>query len=367
MNSLATVISGRNNNYNLVRFLAAVAVIFSHSFILAHGPVGGADPLGAYLGYPISALAVNIFFIISGLLITRSLVERQDLVRFTVSRILRIFPGLFVALLFCVFVVGAVATDLSLGEYLESPAIYYFITNNIWLFDNIIQYGLPGVFQLNPYPGAVNGSLWTLPWELYAYFSVFFTFIVFKRKYRLAIVVVFIALYTVFVANIAGYQWVNDISFTYIKLLVMFFTGAAFYLFKERVYLNKLGMLVILGVYLYISKGEIGQALSPFMVAYILFSFVYLFGGRITSFNKVGDLSYGTYIYAFPVQQLLMASFALSALPLFAISTLITALLAAFSWRYVEKPSLNLIDNFTNKVRKIEYFVISRLGFTSSK
>lgn len=224
MNLLKDHLEEKNNNFNLIRMLASIAVIFSHSFILANGPLDGADPLVQYLGYPISGLAVNIFFITSGLLVTKSLIERKSFTFFIVARTLRIFPALIVAVLFSALAVGLMATELRPIDYLLHPDTFNFIRRNIWLFDNIIQYTLPGVFSDTPYKNAVNGSLWTLPWEIYSYFSIFVLFFIFRMYYKMVFVmtsIVFFLLYANGFYKFFDFELLNPV---YLKLLIMFYT-----------------------------------------------------------------------------------------------------------------------------------------------
>ncbi|MBC7003771.1 acyltransferase, partial [Photobacterium sp. BZF1] len=169
MNTLEFNLQSKDNNFNLIRALAALAVIFSHSFILAEGSVTKGDPISSFFGTVISGLAVDIFFLLSGILVTKSLIDRNSIKVFTISRVFRIFPALLASILFCILIVGPLSTNLGLVEYLFHPETKSFLINNMFLFDRIIQFSLPGVFQDLPYPVAVNGSLWSLPWEVLMY------------------------------------------------------------------------------------------------------------------------------------------------------------------------------------------------------
>lgn len=164
-----------SNNFTLLRLLAAFSVLYGHSYALSMGLHGGEDPVSLrliyYWGESLPSLAVDLFFVASGFLVTASYCQRNDLYAFTEARLLRIFPGLIVAVLFCVLVVGPISTTLSLSDYFSSPSIFSYIKHNISLL-NGIQFDLPSVFTSNPYPGSVNGSLWTLPIEFWMYIVV---------------------------------------------------------------------------------------------------------------------------------------------------------------------------------------------------
>ena len=141
--ALSSVIDNKNNNFNLIRMLAALAVIVSHSYALALGS-RQLEPIKNLLGVSLGSIAVDIFFITSGLLVTRSLLVRTDLKFFITSRILRIFPALLVSVLFCV-VLGAYLSSFSLQNYLQDAELLHFIIYNSSIIITDYQ-ELPGVF-----------------------------------------------------------------------------------------------------------------------------------------------------------------------------------------------------------------------------
>lgn len=150
-------------------------MLYGHSYALSMGVNGSEDPVSlrliAYWGESLPSLAVDLFFVASGFLVTASYCQRNDFYAFTEARLLRIFPGLIVAVLLCVFVVGPISTTASLSDYFASPSTFSYFKHNVFLL-NGIQFDLPSVFTSNPYPGSVNGSLWTLPIEFWMYVFV---------------------------------------------------------------------------------------------------------------------------------------------------------------------------------------------------
>ena len=171
MASMATKLSdlthGHKNNFTLIRFIAATLVLFSHSFTLAGEKF---YPFAKIFGMSLGVLGLDIFFFVSGFLVTASLLIRKEIFAFAWARFLRIYPALFVAVIFSVSV-GAYFTSLPLNTFLNSNLVSNFFIKNITLLDGI-GFRLPGVFADNP-RHAVNGSLWTLPWELKMYFVLF--------------------------------------------------------------------------------------------------------------------------------------------------------------------------------------------------
>src|SRR5271165_6680248 len=149
----------RQNGFDLLRIIAATMVIYGHAF-----PLSGSVAPGI-LGNGAQSIGVKIFFIISGFLVTRSWLADPNLLRFAQRRAARIAPGLIVAVLFGTFVVGPLFTKISLAEYITSGTTWRYLANCV-LYP---VYSLPGVFQGNPFPNAVNGSLWSLPVEVLMY------------------------------------------------------------------------------------------------------------------------------------------------------------------------------------------------------
>ena len=157
----------RDNNMDLIRFLAASAVIYAHAFNLQNLR----DPLESVTGRSTGSLAVAIFFSLSGFLIAKSITTRESLMEFLIARALRILPALLVVNFLVVIVAGLVWTNLGTGDFFANPESWsYFFWNSSLLK---CQFQLPGVFEQNPYGPAVNGSLWTLPVEARMYGLVF--------------------------------------------------------------------------------------------------------------------------------------------------------------------------------------------------
>lgn len=138
---------GRDNNFNLIRFIASLSVLITHSFALALG-TPGAEPFRKSLGMTIGEISVDVFFITSGFLVTASLLYRKNTIEFIWARFLRIFPALLVMLLLTVLVVGPVFTTLPLSNYLTHKDTFRYFAKCLTLFFGV-EYTLPGVFNQN--------------------------------------------------------------------------------------------------------------------------------------------------------------------------------------------------------------------------
>src|SRR5215472_15139016 len=167
-----TALPPRQNNFDALRLVAAVSVIFSHSFLISEGTQNNEWLMLLTGNQSILGLTgVFVFFAISGFLVTQSFEQTANPMHFLAKRALRIFPGLFVATLLSAFVLGPLVTTLPLNAYLSRPEPYEYVVGNTLLDQNVHQ--LPEVsFVQNPVGQEINGSLWTLRLEFTMYLMV---------------------------------------------------------------------------------------------------------------------------------------------------------------------------------------------------
>jgi peptidoglycan/LPS O-acetylase OafA/YrhL len=92
---LEAFVKGRDNNFNVLRMVAAFSILIFHSFSLPYQEAQ--KVFGFHIG-DIDDFFVHIFFVTSGFLVTASLLHRQSLADFLWARALRIFPALFLCL-----------------------------------------------------------------------------------------------------------------------------------------------------------------------------------------------------------------------------------------------------------------------------
>lgn len=343
MKRLADLAHGRNNNYHLLRLLAAAAVLYSHSFPLGSGDKAS-EPLRAHFGCTPGSIAVDLFFVISGLLVTISLVRRNSAGDFVRARFFRIWPGLATALLLSVFVLGPLFTTLPTAAYFESHVTWRYLLQNLFLLKDVV-YALPGVFTSNHFPGAVNGSLWTLPKEVYCYLFLLAGWLMLQAIGRLnwlkwGVTVAWGVLLALHVRALMH----GTLEESPFRLDFMFCTGAALYLYRDAIVLSWIGLLAALAVVVAcVGHGPFFGIAYSLALPYAMLCLAYLPHGAILAFNRLGDYSYGTYIYAFPVQQAVMAVRPeLATVPLFLVSLVVTLALAVVSWHFIEKPALAL-------------------------
>lgn len=341
---LASYADGYDNNFNLMRLIAAALVILGHSYILT-AQHGQKEPLQQLIGIDSGAFAVDVFFVISGFLVSKSYLKSRRVLSYLSARVLRIFPGLLVAVMFNVFVVGAIFTDLPLLAYLRRPEPWkHLLTNSTLIFRLVqLEYGLPGVFAGNPVSGTVNGSLWTLPYEVWLYIALLAAGLMGAFKSRRVINSLFAGL---IVANLVIALGLAQNPFV---MLANFLRFSTFFGWGIFFYINR-GCIPVSGI---IAAGLVALAafgwrtpalqtfLFPLALTYTIFWLAYIPKGAIRKYNRLGDYSYGLYIYAFPIQQSLIALMP-DAKPLLvlALALPITLGIAALSWHFVEQPAL---------------------------
>jgi peptidoglycan/LPS O-acetylase OafA/YrhL len=348
---------GRENNYNLIRIIAALAVLITHSYALSIG-TGEAEPFRKSLGMTMGSIAVDIFFITSGFLVTASILSRQSAIEFMWARILRILPALTVMLILTVFVLGIFFTSLNPLAYLADVSIYIYLAKGISLLFNV-SYNLPGVFEGNPYKYVVNGSLWSLPYEIKMYLMLVVVWISLKivKGMRLKLFELSMVLAALSSGIFVLVHHSGEGHFS--RLFFMFFSGASFYVLQKSITLSHIAFWVSLITLLIAANlnEKTFFIVYTLTITYILFYIAYIPAGFIRQYNQLGDYSYGVYIYAFPVQQSIAALIpGVSVLVMILISAIITLILSIFSWHLIEKPALKHKNLYIGHTRKIVNF-----------
>lgn len=350
--TIDNVCHGRDNNFDAIRFVAAAAVILSHAYPLSLG-TDRSEPLAVITRGQITLgwVAVAVFFVVSGFLITLSYERSQSLPRFVRARALRILPGLAAVTFVTVFAIGPVTTTLSLPAYLSDSRTYSFLLSAVPLSINRV---LPGVFTRNAFPNVVNGSLWTLEAETLCYAAVAILGFVkgLRPPVALALLVGLMLMPYAHLPDRVGlaWRWESDL-----ELARFFAAGMCLYLFRRWIPLNgRLAVAALLGAVLLALSA---RGLIPGLLIFGSYLVVWLaFNKRIdlSGFaQKKGDLSYGMYIYAFPIQQSVMLVGGASVSPLinFLVSFALVVPCAFASWHLVEQPALRLKNSHHMAVR----------------
>lgn len=332
--------NGLHNNFHALRLLAALLVIYGHAYAI--GSYAGADIYLTYVGNKfIGGVSVDVFFVVSGFLVAGSF-ERSSLRSFIAARFLRIYPALVVCMLVTVLILGPLETSCAAAGYWSSDTWRYFWRNATLAGT---EYFLPGVFEAAR-DKAVNGSLWSLPLEVRLYVAVFLLGIsglLVRRVYAVLAVSTLTVLY--FAApSLAVYaqygNWFHSSGF--------FAAGTFCWLFRHEIRLNAIGVLVMV-IFLGALHGT-----PKFYIAYycglVYLVFYVALALPAPQLIRQIDLSYGVYLYGWPVQQLLVRHWPEAGVRSHVLIAMGGALgLAFLSWTFVEKPALNLKKRFFRK------------------
>ncbi len=346
------------NNFDFLRLLFAALVVVHHCY-----PISGIseqDPLfyfsNSTLSY--SYIGVRGFFIISGYLIFQSLMRSDGIVDYLIKRLLRIYPALIVVLLFTI-IACAFVYDGTFKDYIKNNSVWTYLPINCTLIK--LQHTINGVFELNPLKNAINGSLWTIGYEFSMY--IFIIPLIFLKKYsqKIHVLVLTIILIILFITRIGIENKTNNLHFGLISLemwchfALLFMAGAFLSVIRIELYRFK-GFILFISACLFLSF----MRLEYFeLYQYILFPPIVIISGVLTVKGissigeKFGDVSYGTYIYSFFLQQLLVYYFNLNVMELLFISLPLSMFFGWLSWHLIEKHALSFKKEIYLKVKNI--------------
>ena len=331
------------NNFDFVRLAAALFVLVSHQHALMGLPepsIRGVQSLGG--------LGVMVFFVISGFLVAQSWNADPHLGRFAARRLLRVWPGLAVVILLSVALLGPAVSTLALSDYFAHPWTREYLKN----LHFTTRFQLPLHFDGSTLPTSVNGSLWTIPLELKCYLLMALAAMGGLLRARWVLLAALAGTAAIYLGPApaaqgwsAAFHWQQERRFL-LEFGLYFFAGTALQAFRIQDSAARTGVAVVLVWALAAAAWAAGLQLLALWLA--LPATVVALANAATpglrAAGRFGDLSYGIYIYAFPVQQTLIWSLR-DRMPWSALLLLTLAITLAFafaSWHLVEKRALRL-------------------------
>lgn len=336
--TLADGLTRRHDNFLLLRLLAAALVIYGHGYALAEHAPGVAD-LFTRMGWKnySGTIGVDLFFIISGFLVTGSFLRRRNVIAFVWARALRLVPAYAACMVLTAFVLGAIYTQLPLAEYLHHPDTRDYVLTNMQ-FGTDLHWDLPGVFLDNPRRRTVNGSIWTLPVEvrMYVWLGVVGMLGLLWRRS--------VATITILGLMLAGWLLPTQMPLlpiaSFLHLGAMFALGVLCYVHRD--WLPASGLLVAALAATCWMLHDTALYAATFALAEAAFAFWFAYRLPLPSLDRFGDASYGLYLWGFPAQQIMAHHFP-TATPLMnaALSLPLAAALGYLSWHLIEKPTLS--------------------------
>lgn len=327
------------NSFQLIRLVLAVAVLYRHSFDLL--ATGHADvvldliPPRTHLG----RIALCFFMVVSGFLVAHSWTQSAGWRDFLWRRVLRVYPGFVVASVLSAFVAAPLGSSDPAG-YLASVDVPGFLVNTLQLN----KLSVPPSFLENPYPGPINGSLWSIKIEFECYLGLMALALVgvFRRR------ALMLGLFGLMLVAHAVQPYVPsglDRYAHHLQLGTFFMAGVVANLYRERLgrtygWLEVAALTTVATAILEVGFIELLPLTGTYLLLYLAYE------PRLLRF-RIGrrvDLSYGIYLYAWPVQQLLIQAFGgwLNPYTLSVAALVGSGVLAWLSWTVVERPFLAL-------------------------
>ncbi len=335
------MIDFRKNNFDLIRLLAAVQVVYIHG--VEH--FGLNDFSNGFLGiFP----GVPIFFVLSGFLVSASLERSSSLTSYLIKRFLRIYPALWLC-----FAVSIVSVLLFYDDFVFSAEPFL-----LWIIAQISVFQFYNPDFLRGYGiGVLNGSLWTIPIELQFYILLPILYWVFKKirwsKFILGSIFIIFVLLSLLYSLVKQDEsiWVKLFGITAFPYLYLFMIG----IFLQRNFdlikpiLGNRALIVFIAYLLinfitykvgWISSGNLLNPISSVMLALLVISFAYSFPS-LNNILKGVDISYGIYIYHMVFVNLFIV-LGYKNQKGFISLFLIIFLFSSISWFFIEKPALRL-------------------------
>jgi peptidoglycan/LPS O-acetylase OafA/YrhL len=334
--------SARQNNFNFLRLFLALLVLLSHSPELVDGNPNRELLFRMFGTVTFGQLAVDGFFLLSGYLIVQSWHLNPQIGLFLKKRMLRIYPGFIIASLISGLVVGPLGSDAA--KYFSDFWISGFVKGMALLQMPVT----PPAFVGRPHPH-VNGSMWTISLEFTCYLLVAVLGVAKVVKRRHLLLGITVGIFAMLIAQKLGTAlpflrttWHNEL----LRLSSFFFAGGCFFLYKERIKFTRrtafVAAVILFAAMFSLNAAELALAtLGAYLLFYVAFTPIRM----IAAFSNphVPDVSYGVYLYGWPIQKLLLWYFpTMSPWPHFMLATSICLFLGVVSWYTVEKPFMKL-------------------------
>lgn len=341
------ILDPKQNNFTLLRLLAASAVVISHAVFLHSGHKAD-EILSSITYFNLGDHAVNVFFVLSGLTVAGSLARSPSISEFIVARGLRIFPALGACALLLVLV-GAIVTACTPTQFFSDTRVWRYGMNTLLL--GSAATGLPGVFGENPHPSVMNASIWTLKYEVACYlllaFVGWFGFIT-KRR--------FIWLFGFSWAIAGGFLFIRfGYDATPIDQAVRFWwcfsLGVGFYVFRNQIILSAFGVAAVVALFWFTIGSPLERVVSLFATGYAVVWFAKLPIGHLRDLTNRIDLSYGIYIFGWPITQtLILVQPSINVWLLTLLSLMLAMTVAIPSWLLIERPVMRARKTITTSI-----------------
>lgn len=327
--------NGISTNVNLLRFIVAIMVIFSHSFHVASSQK---DPFSIFCNNQttLGGVAVAILFFLSGFYVTKSLYKNNNVKDFMYKRCTRLFPQLWIVVVISIVVMGPLVTKYSLREYFGNYNTYLYLLNGIL----IPIHNLPGVFEGNIADKAVNGSLWTMPVEFAAYCLLAVVLIgsrkILKDEKTQKALHIICAIIGIVVFVVLDFGIKNDFLVSVLRPVIMFLVGTLYCDFADKIKLDIRLAIAMIPIMSISCKIEMLDYMLIFCLPYVVATLAL---GTKQIKSEMFVISYEMYLLGWPIQQIVTHCFGGEMNPYlnFFITVPIDIILSVILYRCLEK------------------------------
>jgi peptidoglycan/LPS O-acetylase OafA/YrhL len=349
-------LNGKNDSISVLRLILSLLVIFSHSFSL----LAVSEPLsGASTSF--GEVAVKGFFVLSGYLLCLSAINQKPM-NYFLNRVMRVFPALAISvvLISLVFAIPAFVV----GRNSQLRDLLSFVYTNLTLVNPNRMFEVNGIFENNPIPRVLNGSLWTITWEFWSYCLLYFLIWLPRKilsriksvttRNSHSVYFVLFSLYLVIFSSLANNfeSRTNTVEYFIFELFPCVLVGAWLrMLLKLQINLTRISIVIASLIVLL----SIGMS-DAHVITIFTFCFVLVIISKIQivlppSLRGI-DPSYGVYLYGYPIQQAFIYFGITDLIILFVSSSIVSICAGLASWHYIEKRFIGIFskiqENGTN-------------------
>ncbi len=318
-NMLKDIYNPKNNSFTILSILLSLIIIYYHCYDLYFGAINKPIDIFSklFIAENTGSIVVASFFVISGFMITFSIKRSDSIFKYLKKRVVRIYPALILTLFMTVFIIAPVMASLPKEEVL-THSIYYkdYLLNNLLLTKNTV-YGILDVFANNPYPNAINGSIWTIKHQMFTYLYMIPVFLAFIKKdsnkeyykYFFFILLIFTAvsytghydeLFNSIRKNFGSIGILNEIN-QLVRLIYYFSAGVFLNIYADKISYNSRNILLSIITLILTARTSIFN-----YVALVLIPYLIIYIGCKKSSRQYIDISYYIYLIGFPVQQVII-------------------------------------------------------------
>ncbi|GLK78337.1 acyltransferase family protein [Methylopila turkensis] len=351
--TLADCLDRRSNDLAAVRIIAAAAVLWAHAWVVTTPGLKTADFMHVF-GFSLDFHGVHAFFILSGMLLARSYMTRPDALRFVVARLMRYLPGIFVSTAIAALVIGPLVTRLPLEAYFADGAPFRFIAAVTSLVD--INATLPATLDRGAEPNTLYIPLWTVRYELV--FAICLAVagalgLIGRRMLTLAALVATLAVNVVWFWNGEAAHLDLGTPHHLVRFASAFGIGIALATFADRIPVSKRLFALVAAVAAPLAFTQLAALAGMALIAYAIVVIGFARPPLAGALARLGTWSYGFYVSGFLIEQCLVhAAPSLSAVGVFLLAFPLALVAGWLSWRYVEAPSIGLVNPITGAIAR---------------